>query len=165
MAQVRKGDTVRIDFTGTLDDGTVFDTTLEGDCGPDDCGQDDCDDDACGCAHEAGPMKLTVGAGDFFPQIEEALVGMTPGEKKTMVIPASDAFGEYDEERVFTVQRQDLPSDLQPEVGDQLGLTDENDDTIGVTVVEVTDESVTFDANHPLAGEDLTFEFHLVEIL
>jgi peptidylprolyl isomerase len=110
-------------------------------------------------------MALTIGAGDFFPQVEEALIGMSPGEKKTVVIPVDDAFGEYDEERVFTVSRKDLPDDLNPEVGDQLGLADENDETIGVTVMDVTDDSITFDANHPLAGEDLTFELELIEIL
>jgi peptidylprolyl isomerase len=110
-------------------------------------------------------MELTTGAGDFFPQIEEALIGMTPGEKKIVVIPVDDAFGEYEEERVFTVSRKDLPDDLNPEVGDQLGLSDENDEIIGVTVVEVSDDNISFDANHPLAGEELTFEFELVEIL
>lgn len=167
MAQAQQGDKVRIDYTGTLEDGTIFDSTLEGnDCDPEECETDDCDDEGCGCGgHESGPMTLTIGAGDFFPQIEEALVGMSPGEKKTVVIPVDDAFGEYDEERVFTVSRKDLPDDLDPEVGDQLGLSDENDETIGVTVMDVTDESITFDANHPLAGEDLTFEFELIEIL
>jgi peptidylprolyl isomerase len=162
MAQAKQGDKVKIDYTGTLEDGTVFDSTLEGEeCSPDECETDDCDDEGCG----TGPMALTIGAGDFFPQIEEALIGMSPGEKKTVVIPVEDAFGEYDEERVFTVSRKDLPDDLNPEIGDQLGLADENDETIGVTVMDVTDDSITFDANHPLAGEDLTFELELIEIL
>ena len=167
MAQAKQGDKVKIDYTGTLEDGTVFDSTLEGEeCNPDECETDDCDDEGCGCGgHETGPMALTIGAGDFFPQVEEALIGMSPGEKKTVVIPGDDAFGEYDEERVFTVSRKDLPDDLNPEVGDQLGLADENDETIGVTVMDVTEESITFDANHPLAGEDLTFELELIEIL
>jgi len=167
MAQAKKGDRVKIDYTGTLDDGTVFDSTLEGEeCSPDECEADDCADDSCGCGgHETGPMELTIGAGDFFPQIEEALIGMAPGEKKIVVIPVEDAFGEYDEERVFTVSRKDLPEDLTPEVGDQIGLSDENDEILGVTVVEVSDDNISFDANHPLAGEELTFEFELVEIL
>ena len=167
MAQAKKGDRVKIDYTGTLDDGTVFDSTLEGDeCTPDECETDDCSDDSCGCGgHETGPMELTIGAGDFFPQIEEALIGMAPGERKSVVIPVEDAFGEYDEERVFTVSRKDLPEDLTPEVGDQIGLSDENDEILGVTVVEVSDDNISFDANHPLAGEELTFEFELVEIL
>jgi peptidylprolyl isomerase len=172
MAQAQQGDRVTIEYTGTLDDGSIFDSTLEGDecdseeCDSEECESGECDDEGCGCGgHESGPMQLTIGAADFFPQIEEALVGMAPGEKKTIVIPVDDAFGDYDEEKVFTVARKDLPEDLDPEIGDQLGLSDENDETIGVTVMEVTEESITFDANHPLAGENLTFEFQLVEIL
>lgn len=164
MAQVKTGDRVKIDFTGRLADGTVFDSTLEeSDCG-DDCHDDSCDSDDCGCG-PSGPMELVVGSGEFFPQIEEGLVGMAPGEKKTVVIPAEDAFGEYDEEAVFTVERSELPDDLKPEVGDDLLLTDENDEEIEVTVVELTDTTITFDPNHPLAGQDLTYEFELVEIL
>ncbi len=167
MAQAQQGDRVKIDYTGTLDDGSIFDSTLEGEnCDSEECESEECDDEGCGCGgHESGPMELTIGAADFFPQIEEALIGMAPGEKKTIVIPVDDAFGDYDEEKVFTVSRADLPDDLDPEVGDQLGLSDENDETIGVTVMEVTDEEITFDANHPLAGENLTFEVELVEIL
>lgn len=167
MAQAKQGDKVRIDYTGTLEDGSIFDSTLEDDCcDSGDCEADDCSDEGCGCdGHETGPMELTIGAGDFFPQIEEALIGMSPGDRKTVVIPVDDAFGEHEEARVFTVARKDLPDDLDPEVGDQLGLTDDNDETIGVTVVDVTPEEITFDANHPLAGEDLTFEIELVEIL
>lgn len=173
MAKAKQGDRVRFDFTGTLEDGTVFDTTLESSecddegCSSDDCGceSNDCESDDCGCGGEVGPMELVLGAGEFFAQVEEALVGMSPGEKKTVVVPAADAFGDYDEERVFTVGRAELPDDLDPEEGDELVLTDENDENLGVTVIEVTKESVTFDANHPLAGEDLTFELELREIV
>lgn len=170
MAQAKKGDRVKIEFTGTLEDGTIFDTTLDSgecdthDCESDACCDDDCSDDECGC-NESGPMELTIGGGEFFEKIEEALVGMAPGEKKTLVIPAEEAFGDYDEEKVFTVPRSDLPEDLVPEVGQELVLSNEDDEEIGVAVVEVTADSVTFDANHPLAGEDLTYEFELVEIL
>lgn len=110
-------------------------------------------------------MEITIGGGEFFEQVEEALIGMAPGEKKTVTIPAEDAFGEYDEEKVFTVPKSDLPADLVPEVGLELVLANDDEEEIGVAVVEVTADSVTFDANHPLAGEDLTYEFELVEIL
>ncbi|MCP3176693.1 MAG: peptidylprolyl isomerase [Desulfuromonadales bacterium] len=164
MAQAKKGDRVRIDFTGTLEDGTIFDSTLDsGDCESGHCDTDDCGDEGCGC--ETGPMELVIGEGEFFEQIEEALIGMAPGEKKTLTIPSDDAFGDYDESKVFAVPREQIPDDLQPEVGEELVLTDEEDEAIGVTVVEVADDSITFDANHPLAGEDLTYEFTLVEIL
>ena len=170
MAQAKIGDKVRIDYTGKLEDGTVFDSTLEDECPPDECDSDDCDDDCgdgeCGCGgHESGPMVLTIGEGELFSQVDEALVGMAPGDKKSVIIPAADAFGEYDKEKVFTVPRSYLPEDLQPEVGDELVLTNEDDEDLGVQVVEATEEEVTFDSNHPLAGEDLTFEVTLLEIL
>ncbi len=161
MALAKKGDTVRIDYTGTLDDGTVFDSTLE----VSDCGSHDCGDDDCGCGGEPGPMELTIGAGTFFPKVEEALIGMGSGDKKTITIPAAEAFGEYDDDMVFVVPRSELPPDLKPAVGDELLLSGDDDEEIGVTVIDADDASVTFDANHPLAGEDLTFDISLVEIL
>jgi peptidylprolyl isomerase len=163
MATAKKGDKVIINYTGTLEDGSVFDTTIKetGCCEDDaDCG---CDDDGCGC--ETGPMELTIGAEDFFSQIEDALVGMAPGEKKTVTIPAEDAFGEYDEEEVFSISREQLTGDIVPEVGMELELTGDDDEPVEVTVVEVTDETLTVDANHPLAGEDITYEIELLEIL
>jgi peptidylprolyl isomerase len=159
MAQVKQGDRVKINFTGRLEDGTIFDTTIE-EAG---CTADDCVSDDCGC--ETGPMELTIGSESFFPQIEAALIGMAPGEKKTIVIAAEDAFGEYDEENVITLGRDQFPDDLVPEVDMDLELNGEDDESIVGTVVEVTDENVTLDANHPLAGEDLTFDLELVEIL
>lgn len=160
MALAKKGDKVRIDYTGTLEDGTVFDSTIEEGCSSDDCTADD-----CGCGHQAGPLELTIGAVELFPQIDEALVGMAPGEKKKIVIAVEDAFGEYDEEKVFTVPRGELPAGFNPEVGDELVLANEEDEELGVLVVGLNDESFTFDANHPLAGEELTFEVELLEIL
>ena len=156
MATAKKGDKVTINYTGKLEDGSVFDTTIkETGC---------CDDDAdCGC--ETGPMELTIGAEDFFSQVEEALVGMAPGEKKTVTIPAEDAFGEYDEEEVFSISREQLTGDIVPEVGMELELTGDDDEPVEVTVVEVNDDTLTVDANHPLAGEDITYEIELLEIL
>lgn len=165
MAQAKKGDKVTFNYTGKLEDGTVFDSTLESDCTPDECDDDNCGTDDCGCHHEVGPIELSIGSGEFFPQIEDALVGMAPGDKKTVVISAEDAFGEFDETKVFTVPRSDLPEDMNPTVGDEMLLTGDDDEELAVGVAEVTEESVTFDANHPLAGEDLTFDIELVEIL
>ena len=170
MALAKSGDKVKIDYTGKLEDGTVFDSTFEDDCDSDECDSDDCGDecgdDECGCGgHESGPMELTIGEGELFSQVDEALIGMAPGDKKSVVIPAADGFGEYDKDKVFTVPRSDLPDDLQPEVGDELVLTNEDDEDLGVQVVEITEDSVTFDSNHPLAGEELTFEITLLEIL
>jgi peptidylprolyl isomerase len=155
MAQAKQGDRVSINFTGTLRDGSVFDTTYG----------DKCADDGCG--EETGPMELAIGEEDFFPEIEKALIGMAPGDRKTVFIPAADAFGEYDEENVFSVGRDQIPGDFVPEAGQELELelTDEEGQALLVTVVEVTDDSITFDANHPLAGEDITYEIELVSIL
>jgi peptidylprolyl isomerase len=176
MAQAQKGDRVRINFTGTLEDGTIFDSTLENDdcgsdCGPD-CEPDACapehDGGSCGCGGhgvENGPMEITIGDGDFFPQVEEALVGMAPGETRKISISSVDAFGEYDEEKVFSVPLTDLPEGLSPEIGAEYVLSNETDETIGVRVIDVAEDKVVFDANHPLAGEDLTFEISLDEIL
>lgn len=159
MAQVKKGDRVAINFIGTLEDGTVFDTTFA----EEDCSSDACGSDECGC--ETGPMELVIGEEEFFLQIEEALIGMSPGEKKTVAIPAEEAFGDYDEDQVFSVSRGDVPDHIHPEVGQELELTGENDESIIVTVIEMGDDEITLDANHPLAGEDLSFEVELVEIL
>jgi len=162
MATVKQGDKVRINYTGKLEDGSIFDTTIkEAGCCDDD--SDCCDDDGCGC--ESGPMEMTLGNEDFFPQVEEALVGMAPGEKKTVVIPAEDAFGEYDEDEVFSISREQLTGDIDPEVGMELELTGDDDEPVEVVVVEVSDDTITVDANHPLAGENITYEIELLEIL
>ncbi len=155
MAQAQHGDKVKFHYSATLEDGTVFDSTYE----------DFCEDEECGCEGEPGPMELTIGSGEFFPEIEQALVGMAVGEKKKVMIPSADAFGDYDQEKVFTAKRSEIPEDLQPEVGDAYTLANDNDEEVDVTVVEVTSDSVTFDSNHPLAGEDLSFEIELVEII
>lgn len=165
MSTAKKGDSILLNYTGTLEDGTIFDSTFEADCSSDDCSDGDCSTDDCGCDHETGPMKLVIGSGEFFPQIEEALIGMSTGEKKSVLIPAAEAFGEFDDSKVFTVPVADLPEDFDGEVGDELILSGEDDEEMGVTVVEKTAEEITFDANHPLAGNDLTFELELVEIL
>jgi peptidylprolyl isomerase len=161
MAKAKLGDRVRINYTGKLEDGTVFDSTFD-DHG---CESEEHASEECGCGCGGGPEELTIGEGDFFTQIDEALVGMLPGEKKSVIIKAEDAFGEYDADRVFTVPRAELPEDLVPQAGDELVLTDEDDEDLEVVVVEVTDESITFDANHPLAGEDLYYDIELAEII
>lgn len=156
IKQVQPGDRVKINFNGTLEDGTLFDSTYE---------NDTCEDESCGCGSEGGPMELEVGAEEFFPQIEEALVGMSPGDKKTLTIIAADAFGEYDAEMVSTIPRSQFPDDINPVVGDDLELVNDDGEGMVVSVIEVGDVEVTLDANHPLAGENLTFEVELVEIL
>lgn len=157
MAQAKKGDKVTINFTGKTSDGEIIDTTY-----PDAEGHN-CGDDECG--HEHGPFELLLGEGDFYVPIEEALIGMAPGERKTLTISPDDAFGDYDPESVFSVPRNDFPDDIVPAVGMGLEVAGEDGDEYMVTVVAVTDETVSLDTNHPLAGEELTYEFELVEIL
>lgn len=155
MAQAQKGDRVKIHFTGRLEDGSIFDTTAaaEGEC----CSGD------CSGEHEA--FEMVLGNEEFFIPVEEALVGMAPGEKKTIKVSPEDAFGDYDDECVFTIERSQLPDDMVPEAGMEVELTDEDDQSVVVSVVEVTDTTITFDANHPLAGEELTLDIELVEII
>ena len=166
MRTAQQGDTIRIDYTGTLQDGTVFDSTLDGEsCCTDECDADEQASGDCGCECGDGPMELRIGAGQLFPEIDEALVGMAPGEKKKVVISADKAFGQYDDEKVFTVPRASLPDEFDPQVGEELVLTNDEDEEIGVAVLEVNEEGFKFDANHPLAGEDLTYELHLLEFI
>jgi peptidylprolyl isomerase len=110
-------------------------------------------------------MTFKLGEEVLFPLVEAAIVGMTPGEKKTVQLSAVDAFGEYDKERIFTVPRSELPDGLIPEVGEELMLSNDDDEELEVVVLEATEDAVTFDANHPLAGEDVSFEIELVSIL
>ena len=159
MAKASKGDRVKFNFTGRLEDGTIFDSTIDhAECELEDGATDDCE-----C--EIGPMELVLGEGDFFPHVEMALVDLEVGAKTTVVIKAEDAFGEYDEERVFVVERDQFPEDINPEPGQNLELIDEEEESMVVLVLDIDDSGVTLDANHPLAGEDLTFELELLEIV
>lgn len=155
MKQAQKGDRVIIHFIGRIQDGTIFDSTRE---------ENGCSDDEHSI--EPGPVELTIGDNEFFSQIEEGLIGMTAGEKKTVEIPADDAFGKYDEENIFTLTRDQIPEDFTPEEGQELELqAEDSDESEIVKVLSVTDEEITFDANHPFTGQDLTYEVELLEVL
>lgn len=142
MAQVKSGDTVKVHYTGKLDDGSVFDTSVN---------------------REA--LELIIGDNQLIAAFEEGLIGMSPGESKTIEVSSEEAFGPYHEEMVTTVDRSELPDGLEPQLGQRLSANGEDGESITVFVTEVGDSSVTLDANHPLAGEDLTFDVELVEIL
>ena len=157
MAIAKQGSTVTINYAGRLADGSLIDSTYP------EHAVHDCDDEHC--HHEPGPYELTIGAGDFYIPVEEALIGMTPGERKTVTISPADGFGDYDPEKVFKVKRSEFPEDITPEVGMGLEVTGEDDEIFMVMVVEVTDDEVSLDTNHPLAGEELTYEFELLQIL
>ena len=157
MIQVKEADKVTINFVGKLEDGTVIDTTF---ADPD---KDSCNDDDC--CHEHGPMELTIGEGDFYLPVEAALIGMQVDEKKSVVISPDDAFGDYNPENVFTIKRSEFADDITPEVGLGLEVTGEDDEIYMVTIIKVTDDEISLDTNHPLAGEELTYDIELVEIL
>ncbi len=132
------GDTVRVHYTGTLADGTPFDSST---------GRD--------------PLEFTLGAGQVVPGFDKAVDGMEIGETKTVTIPAAEAYGEVNPEQTVTVGRDQLPEGAVLNVGDRLQMGMGNGHVVVVTVAELADESVVLDANHALAGEDLTFEITL----
>ncbi|MFC2010036.1 peptidylprolyl isomerase [Chloroflexota bacterium] len=139
MAQ--NGDTVKVHYTGTLDDGTQFDSSVGGD-----------------------PLEFTLGGQQMILGFEQAVLGMKVGESKTVTIPAADAYGAYRDDLLIEVSREQLPEGMNPAVGDQLQMTQSNGVKMIVPVTGVTETTVTVDANHSLAGKDLTFEVELVEI-
>jgi len=139
--QAGNGDTVQVNYTGKLADGTVFDSSV---------GRE--------------PLEFTLGAAQVIPGFEKAVFGMKVGEKKTVTIPVDEAYGPRRDDMVGELPREKLPSDLAPEVGQQLIMArPDGGKTIG-TIISVSDNTVTIDANHPLAGKDLTFEIELVKI-
>ena len=139
--QAKRGDTVHVHYTGTLDDGTQFDSSVGSE-----------------------PIVFTIGAGQVIPGFEDAIEGMSAGDKKTEHIPADNAYGAHREELVFTVSREQMPDGAEVEVGDMLRVGFPDGSNAAVQVAAMDDDSVTLDANHPLAGKDLTFELELVSI-
>jgi len=141
MTQVKSGDTVRVHYTGTLTDGQTFDSSE---------GKD--------------PLEFTVGSGQIIPGLDSAVEGMAVGDKKTVEVPVDQAYGQPDPNAQQAVPRTDIPEDIPLDLGTQLQVQTPQGQVMPVTVVEVTEEQVTLDANHPLAGKDLTFAIELVEI-
>ncbi len=141
MTQVKQGDTVRIHYTGTLADGSTFDSSA---------GRD--------------PLEFTVGSGQIIPGLDKALPGMEVGDKKTVEVPCDEAYGQPDPGARQAVPRAEIPADIPLDIGTQLQVQTPQGQVMPVTVAEVTETEVTLDANHPLAGRDLTFAIELVEI-
>jgi peptidylprolyl isomerase len=141
VIQAKQGDTVIVHYTGKLDDGTVFDSSV---------GRD--------------PLQFSIGSGQIIPGFEQAIIGMSPGESKTETIAAENAYGPHYQEMVLVVDRQQMPGDIPMEIGQQLQLRQPSGQIIPVIITEVSDSQVTLDANHPLAGENLVFEIQLMDI-
>lgn len=141
MTQVKSGDTIRIHYTGTLEGGETFDSSR---------GRD--------------PLEFEVGSGQIIPGLDKAMPGMTVGETKTVEIPCAEAYGPVDPNARQSIPRDQIPADIPTAPGTQLQMQTPNGQVVPVTVVEATEAEITLDANHPLAGRDLTFEVELVEI-
>lgn len=141
MSEVKSGDTVRIHYTGSLTDGSVFDSSE---------GRD--------------PLEFTVGKDQVIKGMDAGLEGMTVGEKKTLNIPCQEAYGPINPAARQSIPRDGIPADIPLEVGIQLQMQSPEGQVLPVTVVEVADDTVTLDANHFLAGKDLVFEIELVSV-
>lgn len=143
MAKVKEGDTVKVHYTGKLtDEGSVFDSS-----------------------REREPLEFTLGQGQLIPGFEKAVIGMEEGDNTTINIPSDEAYGERREDLELEVSKSDLPDNVDPQVGMQLQMQQkQNGQAIPVQITAVKDDYVTLDANHPLAGKDLTFDIELVEL-
>ena len=135
------GDTVQIHYTGTLDDGSTFDSS-EG----------------------REPLSFTLGSGQVIQGFDDAVTGMEVGDNKTVRIPANEAYGEARDDLILEMPRDQVPPDVQLELGMQLSVQQQNGQAVPVTVVEITDDTVKLDANHALAGQALTFALELVAV-
>ncbi|KAA9008164.1 FKBP-type peptidyl-prolyl cis-trans isomerase [Histidinibacterium aquaticum] len=141
MTQVKTGDTVRIHYTGTLQDGETFDSS-----------------------HGREPLEFEVGSGQIIPGLDKALPGMEVGETKTVAVPCAEAYGEPDPSARQSIARDQIPEDVPVDPGTRLQMQTPQGQVVPVTVVEASDTEVTLDANHPLAGKDLNFDIELVEV-
>jgi len=141
MTQAKNGDRVKVNYTGKFEDGTIFDSSTGRDA-----------------------LEFTLGAGEVILGFEQTVLGMNPGENRSVEIPAVQAYGLHREEYVFEVERSMFPPDLNPQVGQQLSIRHENGHSTPVQVVSAGESKVTLDANHPLAGKNLIFAIELVAI-
>lgn len=137
----KNGDTVQVHYTGKLNNGSVFDSSN---------GRD--------------PLQFSLGKGELIPGFEKAVIGMNPGESKTVTISAERAYGPYRQDLLLAVDRQQVPADVPIQLGQQLQVKQSNGQVIRVMVTNISQSQVILDANHPLAGQDLTFDIQLVAI-
>ena len=141
MVQAKKGDKVKVHYTGKLEDGSVFDSS----------GGD-------------SPLEFTLGQGQVIPGFDQGVLGMEPGESKVLNIPVDQAYGPHNPDAVFEIDRSELPPDIPLEVGLRMQGNQPGGRVAEITIVEFDDAKVKMDSNHPLAGQALTFDIQLVEI-
>lgn len=141
MSEAKKGDKVKVLYTGRLNDGSEFDSSKDRD-----------------------PLEFEIGSQQVIPGFENAVLGLKTGESVTVNIPSDDAYGPRVDEMVLKIEKEKLPPDFNPELGQQFQLPQQNGQNVVVTVTDITDTQIELDANHPLAGKDLTFDIQLVEI-
>ena len=142
MTQSKSGDTVKVHYTGTLNNGQVFDSSKSRE-----------------------PLQFTLGTGMVIPGFDAAVTGLSPGETVTSTIPNAEAYGPYQKEMVAEIEKQNIPADFELEVGQRLEMQVPSGEAMSVTITDIKGDMVTLDGNHPLAGQDLTFELELVEIV
>ncbi|MFO7980424.1 MAG: peptidylprolyl isomerase [Candidatus Aminicenantes bacterium] len=140
--KVKKGDKVKLHYTGRLEDGKVFDSSKDRE-----------------------PIQFEAGAGEIIKGLDEAIIGMEPGEKKDISVASDNAYGNYDKKLLIDIPKDKLPEDVKPEKGAILNLVDKQGRSIPSKVTEIKENSIQVDANHPLAGKDLDFEIEVVEIV
>ncbi|MGV8118735.1 MAG: peptidylprolyl isomerase [Candidatus Xenobiia bacterium LiM19] len=141
MSKAVQGSIVRVHYTGTLDDGEIFDSSKD-----------------------RSPLQFIIGEGRLLKPFEDTVVGMAPGESRKVTIPPENAYGLHRKEMVMVVERNKLPSNIVPEVGMRLEIALDSRSNVMVEITEINGKEITLDANHPLAGKTITFEIQLVEI-
>ncbi len=141
MMTAKKGDTVRVNYTGRSEDGSVFESSV-------------------GLA----PLEFTIGLDEVVQGFEDAVLGMQPGEKKTVTVQPEEGFGMYDEDLVFEVDKEDLPQGFIPQVGMDFEMVDDEGREVSGTIIGISPNSVLVDTNAPLAGKAVIYEIELLEI-
>jgi peptidylprolyl isomerase len=142
MSTAKVGDTVKVHYTGTLDDESVFDSS-----------------------RERAPMEFTIGEGNIIEGFEKGVVGMTVGETRTLSIPPEKGYGSRDDNLITQIDRSYLPQTVEPAIGQHLQVKQPDGKTFVVWITDLDEKTVTIDANHPLAGQTLNFEIELTEIM
>jgi peptidylprolyl isomerase len=142
VEKAKKGDTVKVNYTGRSEDGTVFESSVG-----------------------LIPLVFTIGSDEVVQGFEDAVLGMHPGEKKTVKVQPEEGFGMYDEDLVFEVEKDELPDDFYPQVGMDFEMEDEDGQELSATIIEVHEDSILVDANAPLAGKSVVYEIELLEIV